>query len=104
MTAKEQQQLGKLEGQIEMVLQSLTSLHDKVEAFRDRCEPCKKDILLTAEKIAKNISKDTLKSVKIWVISGVAFVLCTVCGYLFINHFMPNVLNTNITVEKKFNE
>jgi len=99
MTNKETQQIGKLTGQMEIIVQSLASLHDKVEAFRDRCDPCRKDILEAAKQAALNITNTKSFSLERWIMRGIISVLFLMCGYLIMNHFMPNVINMPAAAE-----
>ncbi len=100
MTGQDRQ-IGKLSGQMEMVVESLKSLHIKMDAYNDRCGPCRKEIEDQSIRIATMVTKDSNKSIKIWVIGGVLSVLAIICGYMFLNHFMPDVRNTQIEAVKK---
>jgi hypothetical protein len=101
MTAQEQRELGKLSGKMELVLQSLTSLHDKVEGFSARCDICKRDLTEQSKKEASAAAQDAVKTVKIIAATILIISLVAVSGYLFKNHFVPDVVNKSSIEENK---
>ncbi|MFI5151662.1 MAG: hypothetical protein ACHQRM_18195 [Bacteroidia bacterium] len=66
---------------MEIVLQSLTSLHDKIESYNEKCGPCKKDILLEADKIATAKAKSENKTIKIYVLATGITILLALLGF-----------------------
>ena len=100
ITENNDKQIGILIGQQNIMIQSLASLHDKVEAFNQRCDPCKKDIEAKAEKIAMTVANDKMNTIKQWIMGGVITVSVVFIGYLVVNHFLPDVINKPVEQQK----
>jgi len=99
MTKNESQQIGFLSGQMEMVLTNITDMRKEIRISIERCGPCRKEIETQTVRIAKTMASGTGNTFEKWITRGLIAALLMVCGYLFINHFMPDVRNAPTAAE-----
>jgi len=93
MTKNESQQIGFLSGQMEIVLSNITDMRKEIRESIERCGPCRKEIEEQTVRIAKSVSSQSGSTFEKWLTRAVIGVLLVALGYLFVNHFMPDVRN-----------
>lgn len=83
-----ERQLGKLEGQMETVLTSLAEIR---QILKERCSPCKKEILDDA-KLQSDLGD---KKQRNWILLGVVVILLAVAGTFLQSFYNRTVAHTD---------
>ena len=86
-----QRQLGKLEGQMESVLELLSELRAEVKESLEKCIPCKKDILESA-KLQSDLGD---KKQRNWILIGVVVILLAVAGTFLQSFYTRTIAHTD---------
>lgn len=86
-----ERQLGKLEGQMESVLELLSELRAEVKESLEKCIPCKKDILESA-KLQSDLGD---KKQRNWILVGVVLILLGIASTFLQSFYNRTIAHTD---------